>query len=289
VGGFVLHGLGVAIALYEGAPFDFRAWAWGQFAVTAIQVMTHYSNDYFDLEADRANLTPTRWSGGSRMLPEGQIAPGLALAAALLAALLALVAALVVAFALRPGPLALPLLLLALVLGWSYSSPPLTLHSSGIGELAGAFLIAGLTPLVGHYLQAGELSLLPWLAIIPLVLLQVVMLVLIQFPDRQGDAAAGKETLVVRLGAPRAVRLVQLVLALFFLLLPLLVAAGLPMRVAVALAIFTFPATLWLFYRLRQGRWADQSWWNWLGITGVGLVVGAATVSLAAFLALAGG
>ncbi len=287
VGGFVLYGLGVAIALYGGTTFDWQAWAWGQLVVTATQVMTHYSNDYFDLEADRANLTPTRWSGGSRMLPEGRVAPALALAAALAAALLALVVALIGVFALQPGPLALPLLLLALLLGWSYSSPPLTLHSTGIGELAGAFLIAGLTPLVGYYLQAGRLSLLPFLAIIPLVLLQFVMLVLIEFPDLQGDVAGGKETLVVRLGAPRAVRVVQLALALFFLLLPFLVAAGLPTLVALALAIFTLPAALWLWYRLREGRWAEPSWWNWLGITGVGLIVGASTVSLVAFLALA--
>ena len=47
------------------------------------QLMTHYANDFFDLEADRANRTPTRWSGGSRVLPDGVLPPGVALGAAL--------------------------------------------------------------------------------------------------------------------------------------------------------------------------------------------------------------
>src|ERR1700759_4213254 len=82
VGGFVLFGLGAALAAAGGAPLDRWRYAWGQIVVTLTQLMTHYANDYFDLEADRANLTPTRWSGGSRVLPGGARAPVVALRAA---------------------------------------------------------------------------------------------------------------------------------------------------------------------------------------------------------------
>ena len=78
VGGFVFYGLGVAIARYEGAALDVTALLWGQLAVTAAQLMTHFANDTFDLAADRANATPTRWSGGSRVLVEGLL-PALSL------------------------------------------------------------------------------------------------------------------------------------------------------------------------------------------------------------------
>ena len=74
-GGVLLHCLGVAMARASGAPLRLPALLWGQAAVTAIQLMTHYSNDYFDLAADQANPTPTHWSGGSRVLPEGWLAP----------------------------------------------------------------------------------------------------------------------------------------------------------------------------------------------------------------------
>ena len=91
VGGLVFYGLGAAIAAFAegGRAIDWRRYVWGQVAVTAAHLMTHYCNDYFDFEADRANATPTRWSGGSRVLPAGELPRQAALIAALALALLA--------------------------------------------------------------------------------------------------------------------------------------------------------------------------------------------------------
>lgn len=286
LGGIVLHLLGVTIALYDGAALNIVVLLWGQVAITAVQLMTHYSNDYFDLAADKANPTPTRWSGGSGILPAGLIAPSLALLTAVVAGLLALVAALWLALALPTGPLTLPLLLFALILAWNYSAPPLQLHSTGLGEIVGGCLVSGLTPLLGYYLQAGRLAMLPIFAVIPLVILQFIMLTLIELPDARGDAAVGKNTLVVRLGAPRAARLLRATITLYMLLLPILWFSGLPALVTGALALFSTPGLLWLSVRLRQGAWAQPSWWNWLGFTGIALVVGSAVVQLVAFTAL---
>lgn len=286
VGGIILYLLGTTIALYDGVAINLAVLLWGQIAVTAVQVMTHYSNDYFDLYADRTNPTPMRWSGGSGILPAGYVSPSLALAAALAAGVFALGAALWLALALPTGPLALPLILLALFLAWTYSAPPLQLHSTGAGEVAAAFLVAGLTPLTGYYLQAGRLSLLPLLAVAPLVVLQFIMLVLIEFPDAQGDAAVGKDTLVVRLGPARTARLLLGVVALHILLLPVLYVAGLPALVTAGVALFNLPGLLWLAWRLHQGAWAHAAWWNWLGFVGIVLIVGSALVQLVTFGAL---
>ena len=277
------------MALYDGARLNFNVLVWGQVAVTAVQIMTHYSNDYFDLAADRANLTPTRWSGGSGILPAGLLSPKLALAMAVAAGLLALGASMWLALALPTGRLALPLLLMALLLAWNYSAPPLQLHSTGIGEAVAAVLIAGLTPIIGYYLQVGTLTLLPLLAVMPLIVLQSMMLLLIEFPDARGDAAVGKNTLVVRLGPARAARLLQALIAMHVLLIPLLALAGLPPLVAGALALFNAPGLLWLLLRLQQNAWARPAWWNWLGLTGVALVVGSTLVEIAAFTALLAG
>jgi 1,4-dihydroxy-2-naphthoate polyprenyltransferase len=113
-GGVLFHALGVAITLSTGAPLDLAALLWGQAAITAIQFMTQYGNEYFDLSADLANSTPTRWSGGSRVLPDGALAPDVALRAALILAGLAVGASIALMLLARPGPLALPLLGLAL-------------------------------------------------------------------------------------------------------------------------------------------------------------------------------
>jgi len=222
LGGFLLHGLGVVMALYDGAKLDVEVLLWTQVAITAAQLMTHYSNDYFDLAADAANTTPTRWSGGSRILAEGYLPARVALMTAIVMAVVSLFATLYLALVLKAGPLTIPLLVMAVALGWSYSSPPLQLNKHGLGEITGALLITGLTPIVGYYLQAGALTTLPFLAVLPLACFQFAMLVVINFPDAAGDIASGKHTLLYFLGPARAVRLYVIVLLVAYFSLPLL-------------------------------------------------------------------
>ncbi len=131
VGGFVFNGLGIAIALFLGAPVDWTVALWCQVAITATQLMTHYSNDYFDQDADAATDTPTRWAGGSRVLPDGLVQPRAALTAALVCGGVALAATSVLAATGSAPLLTLALLLLSIALAWSYSSPPLWLNRRG--------------------------------------------------------------------------------------------------------------------------------------------------------------
>jgi 1,4-dihydroxy-2-naphthoate octaprenyltransferase len=206
-----------------------------------------------------------------------------ALGAALFFAALALVAAIGLAWQVRTGPLTIPLLALALFLAWEYSAPPLRLHSRGLGELTVAVLVPTLVPLVGYYLQAGRLALLPLLATFPLACFQFVMLLAIEFPDAIGDRAAGKDTLVVRLGGAWASRLLRGVLLLAYLYLPFGVAAGLPLEVAVGLALFSLPIASWLLWRLHGDGWALPNLWPWLGFFTLALLIGSAAVALLIF------
>ncbi|UCC63385.1 MAG: prenyltransferase [Anaerolineae bacterium] len=282
-GGFLMHGLGVAMALYASAPLNLPALLWGQLAITATQLMVHYSSEFFDQAADRANPTPTRWAGGSRVLTDGHLPPEVALATAIVLGGLALAAALVLALAVRPGLLTLGLLLLALLLGWGYSTPPLRIDARGLGELTVAFLVPGLTPFVGFYLQAGTVKPLPLLAVLPLCCLQVATQLTTEFPDATGDAATGKRTLVVRLGSPGAARLHNLVLLAAYGLLPLLVPAGLPPLVAIA-ACLSAPVALWQAWRVGRGAWTDPARWDSLAFWGIGLLMGTAAAETLAFL-----
>lgn len=286
-GGLVMHAVGVALALYGGASLNLAALIWGQVAITAIQWMTHYSNDYFDLEADRANTTPTNWSGGSRVLTNGLIAPRAALAAALLLAGIAAISALVLSFCVGTSALTIPLLALALGLAWFYSAPPIRLHSRGIGELSTAVLVAGLAPLTGFYLQSGILTALPILAVFPLCCLQFCMLLAVDFPDAIGDAASGKRTLVVRLGASRSAWLYASVLLLAYGSLPALVVAGLPPLAAVAVGLLS-PLAFVQLWRLRRGDTQNPARWNGFAFYSIALLFGTAAVEAVAFLLLSG-
>jgi 1,4-dihydroxy-2-naphthoate octaprenyltransferase len=287
VGGVVLHLLGVAVALFTGAPFDVSLFLWGQVAITSTQLAVHYSNDYFDLAADRANRTPTRWSGGSQVLPQGQIRPQIALWTALILSLITLITAWRLA-AVRPNaPFIFPLILLGLVLSWAYSAPPLHLHSRGLGELTTALLVPGLIPLLGFYLQAGSIAPLLFLTIFPLCCFQFAMLLTIEFPDAESDASVGKHTLVVRLGAPRAAQLHNFVLMLAYISLPILVVLGLPLLVALGV-IAASPLAILQGWRMSSRAWSQPTQWNNLGFTSVALLIGTSALEMLAFLVLVG-
>jgi 1,4-dihydroxy-2-naphthoate polyprenyltransferase len=278
-GGVVFHGVGVAAALAAGARLDIVGLAWAQAAITATQLVTHFSNEYFDVAADRATLTRTPWSGGSRVLADGRLPPRVALHAAGVCAGVAAAAGLILAARPGVGAAALLLVLVALALAWSYSAPPLRLHSRTLGEVSGALLLAGLTPWLGYYVQAGWPP--PQLAqlLAPLLGLQFAMLVTVSLPDAAGDAAVGKQTLAVRLGPRGAARLAA-VATLGALAWPLAQRApGSPILPALAIAAW-LPVGAWQAARLWRPAAAPP--WSSLSFWGIGLVMGpAASVATA--------
>ncbi len=282
-GGLLLFALGAAIAAVNGHPIDLQRYVLGQLAVTALQLMTHYANDYFDYEADVANLTPTKWSGGSRVLSGGELPRKVALTAALVLAGLGL--GLTVLVSRETGAWTAPTLVVMLVLAWEYSAPPLRLCASGAGELDTAVVVTVLVPWLGFYVQAPDLAGL-WmlgLAIVPLALLQFAMLLAIEFPDAAGDAATGKRTLVVRLGASRAAQLYVGLTAAAYLWLPVGYALGLPGPIALAAAI-PAPLAAWRIARIAEHR--DPAALERLTFFAVVLLVATTATTLAATLVM---
>lgn len=282
-GGFVMHGLGLAMALYTGAGLQIAPLFWGQVAITAAQLATHHLNEYFDLPTDRLRKGRTYWAGGSNVLPAGELSPRVALIAAVVMAAIGLGAALIVAAVINPGPLTLPLLLCAMLLAWTYSAPPARLHSRGLGELTVALVVPGLTPLIGFYLQTGQLALWPVLALVPLCLFQFAMMLSIEYPDAQGDAASGKETLIVRLGGARSARLYTAAIGAAYAVLPAIGAGGVPLRVVVAVGL-GLPLAVRLAWRMLNGAWAEPRWWDSLVFWNITLLIGTALAESVALL-----
>jgi 1,4-dihydroxy-2-naphthoate octaprenyltransferase len=285
VGGFVFYGLGAAMATWRGLGLDWRRFAWGQLAVTSIQLMTHYANDYFDLEADRANTTPTQWSGGSRVLPNGELSPKVAIVAALVLAGIALTATFALSAIFSAPHAACLLLVAALLLAWAYSAPPLRLHSRGFGELDTAIIMALLVPLVGYGLQAGAIDTSAIVAIAPLFFLQFAMILAVEFPDELGDAAVGKRTLVVRMGAGPAGVLYIFILVLPYVSLLWLTRVGMPGRAALALLALA-PLAAYLVVSVARGGHFQPRAWNRIAFLTTALLVGSALLELGAFLSL---
>ena len=168
-------------------------------------------NDYHDRDADRLNtgrLFP--FTGGSRFIQNGVLSARQTamLGYGLLAAVIP--GGLWLAWNAGPGLLAIGAG--GLLVAWAYSAPPLYLVGRGLGELC--IVAAWLLVVAGaDYVQRGAFSALPFAAGLSYALLVANLLYINQFPDHAGDAAAGKRTLVVRLG-PQAAKWGYLVIAL---------------------------------------------------------------------------
>lgn len=282
-GGFILYGLGGAIVHYAGAEINWRIYLWGQAIVTLTQLMTHYSNDYFDFEADKVNLTSTRWSGGSRVLPSGALQPIISLYAALVLLTTALIMSIMLALIEKSGWLTLPILLSAISLSWAYSSPPFRLHSHGLGEIAGVIILAFLTPLLSFYLQVGEIQKIAILPLPALAFLQLNMLLSVHLPDAEGDALANKRTLIVILGRPTARVLYTVALVTAYLYLLIAGVMGLPAAVQIA-GLLTLPVGIWQLWRIWHGAWFEQKRWENIAFISIGLLMGTASLELLAFI-----
>ena len=161
-------------------------------------------NDYYDAlngtdGVNRERIFP--FTGGSRFIQNCVLSLrataiyGYCLLAAVIPAGLWLTA--------RSAPGLILIGMAGLVVGWSYSAPPLKLMSRGVGELAVA---AGwLLVVVGaDFVQRGGFSTVPMAVGLGYALLVANVLYINQFPDARADRQAGKRTLVVRLGAERA-------------------------------------------------------------------------------------
>jgi 1,4-dihydroxy-2-naphthoate octaprenyltransferase len=280
LGGLLLFALGALIARYQGYPLDPGAYVVGQVFVTALQLMTHYLNEYWDVETDRRNQARTPFSGGSGMLASGLIARETVFLAAVVCLAVASGAAIWLGLEYRIGPAAWAVMVLIFLGAYTYSSPPLTLMSSGYGELTASITVAGLVPALGHILQTGLPNLQVVLATAPLVVYHFAMLLAFEFPDFLSDEAAGKTTLLVRLGRRRGAAVHNAALLLAMGLAVAATFVGLPAQVGLAVVI---SAPLMLLQIVNVRRMLRGEPVSYVRLTLLAVVIFALTTYFAAF------
>lgn len=176
------------------------------FAVSLVAALLYHAgmnvlNDYFDFKngADNINkngLAP--FTGGSRFIQNKLMTPKetAALGCALVSG--GSLAGMYLAY--KTG---LPLLAIGaagLFSGIFYSAPPFFFAGRGLGEIIVGLNFGVLTVAGSHFVQTGGLSPAPLFAALPLSFFISALLYINEFPDRASDEAAGKRTLVVRLG-----------------------------------------------------------------------------------------
>jgi 1,4-dihydroxy-2-naphthoate polyprenyltransferase len=191
--------LGLAVAARVGV-FDIVTALITLVAASAVHLGLNVANDVFDTlqGADDANRTPTKFSGGSRVLQNALVTMRemsmLAIACYGVAAVLG-----VVLMVLRGSPALVAIAALGFFISVAYTMPPFKLVYRGVGEIATAIGF-GPVMLLGTYTvqSRGSLSAEALLVSVPVALLVAMILYVNEIPDRAGDAQAGKRTLPVR-------------------------------------------------------------------------------------------
>ena len=241
--------LGIAIAAAHGA-FDLVTAVLTLIGASFAQLGLNVANDVFDSMqgADEANVTPTRYSGGSRVIQYGLVTFR-RMAATAATFYVAAAAIGLVLLALRGSFILLLIGVVGLVISLAYTAPPLKLVYRGLGEIAVAVGFGPLMLLGAYVVQTGgALSWEPVVASIPIALLVALILYVNEIPDRRGDEHAGKRTLPVRFGRDAVILGYDVTVVAAYATLVIGVALGV-LPIPTLLALLTIP----LAYRVHAG------------------------------------
>jgi len=236
--------LGIAIAARQGS-FDLLTAVLTVIGASLVQLGLNVANDVFDTAqgADDANVTPTKFSGGSRVIQYGLVSfrqmAGLATIFYVLAGAIGLAL-----LAVRGSPAVLAIGVIGFVVSIGYTAPPLKLVYRGLGEVAVALGFGPLMLLGAYVVQTrGTLTWEPVVASLPIALLVALILYVNEIPDRRGDARAGKRTLPVRLPKATVVGGYRFAAVAAYAILVVGVAVGL-LPIPALLALLSIPLAL---------------------------------------------
>jgi 1,4-dihydroxy-2-naphthoate octaprenyltransferase len=236
--------LGIAIAARQGL-FDPLTAALTVIGASFVQLGLNVANDVFDTAqgADDANVTPTKYSGGSRVIQYGLVSfrqmAGLATIFYVAAGLIGLLL-----LALRGSTALLVIGIVGFVVSIGYTAPPLKFVYRGLGEIAVAIGFGPLMLLGAYVVQTrGALAWEPVVASLPIALLVALILYVNEIPDRRGDARAGKRTLPVRLAKPTVIAGYRIAAVAAYVIVVIGAVTGL-LPITALLALLTIPLAL---------------------------------------------
>ncbi len=193
----------VPVALGGAVAAHHHRFGWGWFLLAMlggilIHLGLNMANDLFDdaSGADKANVTPTPFSGGSRVLQYGLVSRRAVIRASAACYIGGMAIGLGLAAARGWGLLAIGAV--GVIISLAYSAPPLRLVHRGLGEVTTAVGFGPVTTLGTYYVCAQRFSGEALFISLPVALFIALVLYLNEVPDRAGDAVVGKRTLPVR-------------------------------------------------------------------------------------------
>ncbi len=168
---WIAYSAGAAAGALTSGSFNRTAYALGYLCLLFIELATVLTNEYYDYPGDRLNKNASPFTGGSRVLVDGQLTFRDLRTAIIGTLCLLAVAAIFFVSTSRtlPGGRIVLMLLAGVFLGLGYTAPPLRFCYRGAGELVVGITHSFYVILCGFVFQAGTWRhSLPWLISIPL-------------------------------------------------------------------------------------------------------------------------
>lgn len=251
--------LGTAFAWWQTGRFNVAFFFLTFIGACSLHIACNVANDYFDFKSgndasNRSGMVP--FSGGSRMVLDGFVRPGEALAVSVFFALFGSAIGLYLN-AVSRGNVILFIGIAALFFVFNYNGFPVRLVNKGLGEIA-IFLAWGPLMVSGaYYVQSQSFpSLWVWLAAFPSGILTTLVLLINEFADKDADSATGRKTWVILFGFKKSL-LIYLFLALscYLAVLVGVVFGGWPLW---SLLVFVTCPLPFMAYRI--GRSTLENW-----------------------------
>ena len=194
--------LGTVLAMHDGYELRTAILFFGILGTVFIMLATYLSGEYYDKDEDTetGHIGKSRFSGGSQVIQQGQIAAWKVLIAGVISLIIAAGIGLFIWLGLGTGPLTLPLGILGMIGGFLYSAKPVRWVSRGLGELWIACCYGWLPVAAAYYLQAGNIPLSVSLISVPVSFSIVAVILINEFADYEADKKWGKRNLLVLIG-----------------------------------------------------------------------------------------
>jgi len=198
---FVVYSLGGLIFYKFNNFFLLKNYFVGYLIIFLIELVTVLTNEYYDLEGDKLNKNPGRFTGGSRMLVENKILLRELKRPFIFAILSFFILSLFLFKITFFSNQVLLLLMLGFILGISYTTPPLKFSYRGLGEIDVALIHGFYVIVCGYVFQKGMLDLnIIWVISIPIFFSSLAGVSLAGIPDINSDKLVSKKSVAVILG-----------------------------------------------------------------------------------------
>jgi 1,4-dihydroxy-2-naphthoate octaprenyltransferase len=199
----------------------------GFLGVGSMHLAGNLFNDYFDHKSGADNISgkESPFFGGSRVIQKGLLSPLDVLSLSLFFTALASLCGLGI-YVITGNPAFPVFMLIAAILAFEYTAPPLRLAYNKLGELD-IFLLFGVLLVMGSfYLFTGTFAFGAFLVSLPISFLVGAIIVCNEVPDHHSDRAAGKHNLVYIVGREKGYIVYALLIILSALALIVNVLSG---------------------------------------------------------------